>query len=73
MNANGKKLTRDQMCNAATLYKFHWKIDAIALHYGVHYATIRRGLQEMGLYHGRYRGISAAEVAALEEMTGAAA
>lgn len=46
------RLTRDQLCNAATLYKFGWKLSAIAAHYGCHYATIRRGLEEMGLYHG---------------------
>ena len=67
------KLTRDQKCNAATLYKFHWKLEAIAAHYGVHYSTIRRNLQEMGLYHGRYRALSAAEVAALEAMAREAA
>jgi hypothetical protein len=63
-----RKLTRDQIANAATLYKFGWKLESIGDHYGVHYGTVRRALQEMGLYHGLNRGATTAELYQFEQM-----
>jgi hypothetical protein len=63
-----RKLTCNQRANAATLYKFGWKLDSIAMHYGVHYGTVRRALQEMGVYHGLNRKPTAAEVYHFEQM-----
>ncbi len=66
MRTGLRKLTRDQRCNVATLYKFHWKLESIADHYGVHYTTIRRVLDEMGVYRGRYN-IPVVEARELQE------
>jgi transposase len=62
------KLSINQRANAATLYKFGWKLDSIAKHYGVHYGTVRRALQEMGLYHGLNRKPTASETYHFEQM-----
>jgi hypothetical protein len=63
-----RKLTRDQICNAATLYKFGWKLESIGDHYGVHYGTVRRALQELGVYVGPHRRLTASEVYHFEQL-----
>jgi hypothetical protein len=63
-----RKLTRDQIANAATLYKFGWKLESIGDHYGVHYGTVRRALQELGVYVGPHRRLTASEAYHFEQL-----
>lgn len=57
------RLTWVQACNAATLHKFGWKLEAIAAHYGAHVRTIRRELRMMGVYQGHLQRRDRAEAA----------